>query len=329
VLVDAEVSLRLDDLEAAERLYLEVLEHAETPEQRAAGLAGMGQVAFRRGMPSEAISRIEQALDLYGERATDHPSLGDTLGRAYATVGELASAIDVFQRFLDAVRAGNDFIETVRFAVLLSNALVDRGSFGEAERVLGQTLALAKDSRDPILRARLYWSQSRLHAEQNDHHKAARYARRALEILELTEQALELLREGWPLLAESGTKLEQAQYRLEEARALAALGRRDEAASMAMSISGLLTHASPEDAGRSYGVLAQIFESAGDTSRALELYELAAELLERNPNRYLVDVYSRLADLLEREGRRDEAYRALRRAVGVQVEIGARPAVGA
>jgi tetratricopeptide (TPR) repeat protein len=234
----------------------------------------------------------------------------------------------------------------VRFAVLLANALIDRGNFGEAEQTLGQTLALARDSRDPILRARLYWSQSRLHLEQNDLKTATRYAQRALDILELTEQttytarahqllahieldrghaekALGLLEEAWPLIADNGSKLERAQFRLEEARALAALGERDRAASLAMSISGQLSDANPEDAGRSYAVLAQIFESVGDTSRAHELYELAIELLERNPNRYLVEVYAWLAELLEREGRQDEAYDVLKRAVGVQVRIGA------
>src|SRR5207247_10324030 len=115
-------------------------------------------------------------------------------------------------------------------------------------------------------RAALYWSQSSLRSELNDNAPAARYAQRALGALRLTEdsyriarahqllayieinrgnaeEALELLETGWPLLEESGNKLERAQYRLEEARALAMLGRREEAAALAMQISGLVSHA--------------------------------------------------------------------------------------
>ena len=55
-----------------------------------------------------------------------------------------------------------------------------------------------------------------------------------------------------------------------------------------------------------------------DSSRERELYELAAELLEREPSRYLTHVLTRLADLHDRRGERDQAYAALRRAVGAQ-----------
>jgi tetratricopeptide (TPR) repeat protein len=193
--------------------------------------------------------------------------------------------------------------------------------------------------------AHLYWTQSRLHAERGEPETASRYARRALEILRLTEdtyrtarahqllahieldrghaqEALVLLEEGWPLLEASANSLERAQYRLEEARALARLGRSDEAAALAMQISGLIADAHPEDAARSYSVLAGVFEDLGDRVRAKELYELAAELLEpRKPNRFLVDVYSRLADIAESEGRKEEAYDFMKRAVGMQKDV--------
>ena len=56
--------------------------------------------------------------------------------------------------------------------------------------------------------------------------------------------------------------------------------------------------------------------------RARELYELAAELLEpRNPNRFLIDVYSRLADIAESEGRKEEAYELMKKAVGMQKAV--------
>jgi tetratricopeptide (TPR) repeat protein len=269
-------------------------------------------------------------------------AVAEALGRAYAMVGELESAIGVFQAALDEADAREDDIETMRFAVLLASALIDTGNLGRAEELLGRALALGDKSQDPLVRARLYWSQSRLHAERNDQDTAADYARRALEILLLTEdtyrtarghqllahieldrgnadEALILLERGWPLLERSGNKLERAQYRLEEARALAMLERSEEAAALAMQVSGLISDAAPEDAARSYTVLGNVYEELGESSRAREVYELAAELLEpRNPNRFLIEVYSKLAELAEAEGRKEEAYDYMKKAVRQQ-----------
>jgi tetratricopeptide (TPR) repeat protein len=345
---EAEVLLRLNDHENARRLYEETLAGATTDEERADVLAGLGQVAFTEGDPRAAIEHLEEAFSLYDGKEADHPAAADTLGRAYAMVGELESAIGLFERCLDQVESRDDQIETLRFSVLLGYALIDAGNFGRAEELLGHALAVGKDFSDPIIRARLYWSQSRLHAERNDSETAARYARRALAILELTEnthytarahqllahieldrgrpeEALRVLREGWPLLQHTGNPLERAQYRLEEARALAKLGETEDAAALAMQISGVISSAHPEDAARSYSVLASVYEDLGDGSHARELYELAAEILRpRNPSRYLIHVFARLADLAESEGRKDEAFEYLKKAVGMQKAVAER-----
>jgi tetratricopeptide (TPR) repeat protein len=69
-------------------------------------------------------------------------------------------------------------------------------------------------------------------------------------------------------------------------------------------------------------VLGSVFEELGDNARAKELCELAAELLKpRNPNRFLVEVYSRLAELAEREDRKEEAYEYMKKAIGMQRAI--------
>jgi tetratricopeptide (TPR) repeat protein len=344
-LVEAEVALRLDDLDLAERLYAEMLEADVT---RAHAHAGMGQVAYRRGTPREAIGHFERALELYSADECRYPDLAESLGRAYAMVGELESAIGVFERCLQEAERARDQLERIRFELLLGDALIDSGNFGRAEEVLGQALALGKDSLNPTVRVNLYWTQSRLHAERNDSETASRYARRALELLRMTEDtyrtarahqllahieldrghaddALELLHDGWPLLEGSGNALERAQYRIEEARALAKLGRKEEAAALAMQISGIIADAHPEDAARSYTLLAEVYEELGDTSRALELFELAAELLRpNNPNRYLIEVYARMAELYEAEGRADQAYEYMKKAVGMQRAVGAK-----
>jgi tetratricopeptide (TPR) repeat protein len=339
-LAQAEVALRLDELDAAEELFEQILGSAVTDAEKAEAQAGLGQLASRRGNPREAIKFLEQARGMNDRMM--RAAVAEALGRAYAMVGELESAIGVFQAALDEADAREDDIETMRFAVLLASALIDSGNLGRAEELLGRALALGDKSQDPLVRARLYWSQSRLHAERNDQDTAADYARRALEILLLTEdtyrtarghqllahieldrgnadEALILLERGWPLLERSGNKLERAQYRLEEARALAMLERSEEAAALAMQVSGLISDAAPEDAARSYTVLGNVYEELGESSRAREVYELAAELLEpRNPNRFLIEVYSKLADLAEAEGRKEEAYDYMKKAVRQQ-----------
>jgi tetratricopeptide (TPR) repeat protein len=91
---------------------------------------------------------------------------------------------------------------------------------------------------------------------------------------------------------------------------------------LAAQISGLLTDAEPNDAGRVYALLGEVATEVGDAGRARELYELAADFLERNtPNRYLVDVYAKLADLLEEQGDADTAYAYMKRAIGMQQAV--------
>jgi tetratricopeptide (TPR) repeat protein len=346
-LVTADVAMRLDDRETAQQLFTDALDRATTPEDEARALAGLGQLAFREGDPHAAVEQLEAALARNGRKLRDDAAVSDTLGRAYAMVGELEAAIGVFEGSLSHAQEQDDFVSTVRFSVLLANALIDNGNLARAEELLGQTLAKVNDSNDPLVLARLYWSQSRLHTFRNDNRSAARYARKALDILELTEHTyqtarahqllahieidrghaehgLELARKATELLGDSGSSLEHAVFSLEQARALAKLGENEEAASLAMAISGQLVEADPQDAGRAYTLLAEIYDEIGDHDRAIELYELAAEMLEVAPNRYLVQAYSRLAELLEAAGRKDAALSVLKKAVGLQAEAGHR-----
>ena len=337
-LVEAEIALRLDEVDRADGLFDRVLKTTPDAGARAEALAGLGRVAFRRGDPRSAIAALEEALELDPATALGSPGAVETLGRAYATIGELESAIGVFERALAQARKQEDKIAAGKFAVLLANAFIDNGRFGRAEELLGQSLADCGADADPAALARLYWSQSRLHTLKGNHDAAARYARRTLELLELTEdtqylaraqqllgyvelergnprEALEVLRAGRALLGEPADPILVAQFRLEEARALAALGEHEEAAAEAATVAGLLAEADPHDAARSYAVLAKVHAQLGDTARAVELYELAAELLENTSNPYVAEVYEALGRLFEAQGRGDDALRLLKRAL--------------
>lgn len=340
-LVEADIALRMDDLETARNLYDRALQTSADPRVKAEALGGLGRLAFRLGDPAQAVDSIEEAFRVAPSLALASPGLVETLGKAYATKGELESAIAVFERgAADAATAGDLVVQT-RCEIWLANALIDTGGFGRAEELLGSALARSRDTLEPAQRARIYWSQSRLHTLKGDQDAAARFARKTLALLELGEdayntarahqllafiavergrgkEALDHITRGLKLLGEDVSPVEIAKFRIEEARALVLLGRVEDAAATAMTAQGLLVDAEPDDAGRAYTVLGDVYRQVGETARAREIWELAAELLEREPNPYIGDVYQRLGALLEEEGRTGEALQMLKRAYGAR-----------
>ena len=73
---------------------------------------------------------------------------------------------------------------------------------------------------------------------------------------------------------------------------------------------------------RCYALLGDTFADVGERERAIELYGLAVERLGDRSGAYVRDVYSKLAQLLEDEGRKDEAFEMLKKALQVDVEAG-------
>ncbi|HEX3455804.1 MAG TPA: tetratricopeptide repeat protein, partial [Gaiellaceae bacterium] len=254
-------------------------------------------------------------------------------------------AIAVFEPRLRAAEDREDFIETIRFSTLLANTLTDRGRYGHAEEVLGHAIALAKESRDPLVRARLWWTQARLHTLKNDPVLAERYVRLAITETQRTEHArysaaafqtlallkndqgehddaLELMDEAFPLVLESGNSYTEGLVHAEQARAYAGLGRFDEAEESAARAIVLLEGASPWDASRALAVLADIRDARGDLDGAIELYEQVVQTTPQT-GRYALEAHSKLAELLRRAGRQDEALDVLTAAVAIR-ETGVR-----
>jgi tetratricopeptide (TPR) repeat protein len=334
-LIEAEVALRLGEIDEAERHIRAHLQAGDPA--RAAALAGLGQIAVRAERGPEAIDLLEQALRARGGNTLVDPGSVDSLGRAYAMNGAVESSIALLRRAAAEAAEAGAAVEQLRFAVLLANALIDASEFGQAETALAAAIGIAESASDPLTTARVLWSQSRLHSMRHEPQLASRYARRALEILERTEndsyvgmayhllanaeiesgnaeEALSLLKRGRELFGRDLGRRDDARFALEEARALVALGRHAEAARTAASNVELLDAVNPGDRGYAYLTLGDVFVAAGDSARAKALYEQALELLLEHCRRYVLDAGRRLADLLESEGDTAGALRVLKSA---------------
>jgi transcriptional regulator with XRE-family HTH domain len=340
-LASVRAALRLGEVTEARELIDAALSRAATDQERAVASALYGEVALFESDAESAIDALERAFELDLELELRDPASADALGRAYARSNEYESAIGVFQRNFVRAREAEDLLNLIRFGALLANAYSDTGNFTRAEEILGNLISASSALRDPLSRARIYWAQSRMHALKREDAAAAKYAKRAIQVLEFSDQSYyaalahqllahieiergnaergaELLEQAAPLVQMSGRPFERASFELERARALMQLGREQEAASIAMGASRTLEHASPHDAGRGYGLVAKVFADLGDEDRAIELYELALERLEAIQTRYLVDTYAELAELFEKRGETNRALELFRKATHVE-----------
>jgi tetratricopeptide (TPR) repeat protein len=339
-LLEAEFALRLGDENRAAQLY----EAARADADSAAALArvqlGLGRLALRRDEIAEGIELLEEAIRSRELAPGDASAAANALGRGYVMQSRYDDAFAIFERFLDGARVRGDHFDEVRFSVLLANAYIDHGDYGRAHATLGEVLDLARQTVDPLLRASLYWSQSRAHLSQGEPDRAAEYARLALATLRASEQtleaarvlqllafiendrgnpeaALELVDEGEPIVAAAGEAVTAAMFTVERARALSALGEGEEAAELLLGIVPRLNAAAPKDAARAYAAVADVFRKQGDTARALELYELAVEQAPV-PDRHVVAALTAMAEIHEEQGNGDLALELLKRALAVR-----------
>jgi tetratricopeptide (TPR) repeat protein len=346
--VEARVALHMDDLDVASELANAALDRAKSNADRARASALFGEIDLHRGDVPAAIDSLERARSLDAGLEAADPQFAESLGRAYARASEYESAIAVFERNRARAAEEGDLVNELRFSSLLANAYADTANFPAAEAVLARAINLSDQVDRPFERAKTLWTQSRLHSFKKDPAGAARYAERALEILEVSDQsfhaglahlllahieldrgnaehAYELLERGEPTIVASGRAHNIASLRVDQAWALAQLGENERAAAAAMEAVGLLNKVGAIDAGRGYVIIAGIYETLGEEEKALEVYELAIEMRERLPNRYLDEAYAKYAALLERRGDKDAALEVLKRAMNVSTETRSRP----
>jgi tetratricopeptide (TPR) repeat protein len=342
-LFDAEVALRLGDVEDAEKIYRAHLQPGDPA--RPAALAGLGQIAFRAWEIEEAIDWLEQALEARGGSALADPAAIDTLARALSVRGSIESAIALADAAVKEAKAAGATLEELKFSVLHANALIDVGAYGRAEAAIAGVIELAEPFNDPLTTARVFWSQSRLHSMRDERELAARYARRALAILDRTEndqyvamayhmtayaeietgnyaEALVLLERARELYGEIDDR-RQSRFSIEEARAHLGLGNTAEAARAAGRVLATIDAMDPADRGRAYVTLGDVFVGVGDRERARMVYGQGLELLIEHSPRFAIDAGRKLAELLEADGDTAGALEMLKRATQAAAASGA------
>jgi transcriptional regulator with XRE-family HTH domain len=307
---DAELALRLGDAAAAETTLAELLVEADqvgdvTNANRAR--IALAFVHDQRGDNVFAIQLFEQAIEAERPSATERLDVYATLARAYVTVGAAQRAVDLLEDCLAEVRSleAYDPALEVRYANVLSYALSDAGQLDRAEEVLREALDRARELQDdPFMRIRLYWSLARLSEMEGKPASALHHIRRAMALLEASEDTLHLAR----------AHISSAVIMTTQHNADAALEQLDRAEQL------LGSHASSEDVGMLKTERARALAAKGDGAGAVTFARDAISLLEFRNNAELGMAYCALGDGLSLQGEFDAADDAYGRAVDVLVE---------
>ena len=348
-LADAELKLRLDqDASAAENVVRDVLDEALAAGDKTAATRAritLGLAATQRGDDARAVELLEEALDSELVSPRDRPDVYATLGRSYASLGTPARAVELFEGSLAEVteHAPDDVSAQVRFASYLSSALSDMGELERAQDVMSDALARAEDFGDPYTRVRLYWSLARLSEFEGKFVAALDYVRRAIALLEATEDSLHLARahllSAWimgsqgnaegsgrhlelaeRLLGPNPEPIDMAQLRMEQAKRDALLGNGESAVTRAREALDLLGDSNDLERGSASWALAEGLALQGDIDAASKEFERAVQLLSDNRRlREAAQAARGWGRVLRNAGREAEALDVLERATDLAV----------
>src|SRR4051812_20228005 len=343
--------LRLSDLELAVRLgderEVEAPLYALLDESNAAGdrqaaqraSVALAMVAMNQSEWELAARLLETSLAGEVFAPEDRFDIYMNLGRAYAFGGRPHAAVALYEQCLDHVAdLGNPSLEA-RYASLLSYALSDMGDIGRAEQVVQRALSRLddEDEDDPYMRVRLYWSMARLANVEGRESVALANIRRAIALLQATDDTLHLARAH--LLAariavskdpnEAERHLNAAEQFLGNTPAVAdaveiaiqraelAVARSDGGNAVAFAQRALDTNrgANPVDDGQAYAALASGLALQNEVSAADDAYRKATDTLEAQGRWHeCANVCRAWARMLRQVGREDQAMDVLDRA---------------
>src|SRR5581483_136799 len=197
-LANLELAVRLgewdDAQEPLEALLAEALAAADLRTALRARVS-LALVAKERGEFGRMASLLEDAVEGRPFDPVHHVELYANLGYAYVSSGRPEQAVALFERCLAEVRGlGGASAVEIRYATLLSYALGDAGDVAHAGEVIREALDQAEHVSDPIVQVRLDWSLSRLAHAEHKPDLALEHARKAIALLDATEDTLNLAR---------------------------------------------------------------------------------------------------------------------------------------
>jgi tetratricopeptide (TPR) repeat protein len=349
-IADAELELRLaDDTQAAERklggFRAEALEAGDLLGASRASIA-LGLAAAHAGRNHEAIDRLEAGLELAEVSPSMRPDVFATLGRAYTATGAPRRAVELFERCLETVseQSPKDFTAQVRFTTYLSYALTDLGDLDRAEAVLRDALGRADEATDAYSRVRLYWSVARLNEAQGRSAAALTYIRRAIALLDVTDDTLHLGRAhllcGSIMLSQGSAEGARRHYDLAErlfgpssepedlanlytdqARLAAHLGDAAEAIERAEAAVAVASDEYQRERGSALWALAEARALNDDVDGADNAFRQATEILQEHGHRRdFIEAYRAWGKFLRRSGREEQALEVLERAADLAAE---------
>jgi transcriptional regulator with XRE-family HTH domain len=306
-LSNLELAVRLGETEGVEPALQDALGEAIAAGDREAARRArisLAWLALKSDEFADVVALLEAATSDDPMTAIDQVEVNVNLGIAYAGMGHPERAVELYERCIANVQDhGGDPSLEARYATLLSYALTDMGEIARAEDVVRRALERMKDTNDPYMRVRLYWSIARLaHAEGRDS-TALTNVRKAIALLQATDDTFHLARahilaaaitlgrdqpeqaerhviEAEHLLGGSAT-VEDTLY-LTQYRARIALLREDHRAAAVYAQEALELSKSLRsvEEGIALHALADAHAMAGDGEAASEAYRDAVALLE-------------------------------------------------
>ena len=309
-LSDLELAIRLGDDKGAEaplqRLVADAVLAGDRVSASRARVA-LAELAQQAGEFREAVDLLEAVLDGEPFDPVDNVDVYSQLGRAYAAAGQPERAVELFERcVLETANADVPSLEA-RYATLQSYALSDMGQLTRAEEVVRGVLERMKDTDDPYTRVRLYWSLARLAHVEGRAAVALTNVRKAIALLQATDDTLHLARAH--ILAANITLVrsehDAAASHLDNSERL--LGYRP-GAQDAFEIKVLRSRIATlrEDAGTAVALAREALELVGDEApadRGLALSALGDGLALAHDATAADEAYSGAVDLLEAQGR--------------------------
>jgi len=346
-LTEAQRTLAGGEAEAAAEQYALLLAEAESldlGEVRAAALLGLGECALETGELDEGRRYFERAGEAFGDvpLPVRVPALR---GRAVShyLAGELRYSVYLLESTIDELnRAGlHDPDALLLLYASVIGPYMDMGAHARAAQAAEFALALAPQSGDPALVARMHRAvartliaEGRVAEADASLAKAAELYRRLQLRTELAnchwmrgyvyaqngqlERAEDELRQALTMLSARRAALYSSQAAVELADVLHRRGKSEEAAAL---LHDVLSELSPErgalHSAAAHRLLGIIAEDARDTEAAEEHYVRALSLLERaGAAGDLADLCRLLGDLLRRTGRVEAALDAYRTGLG-------------